>query len=352
MSILVRSLFSGMILAFLIFAALFSVWFMAFPPANWAILWEREVADLPFILFALLICLGLGLLYGLFSGAGFKKQLKLMDSYLQELESGKHSNVHFDLSAAPEVKQIWSRLSRLGKKQTEQIKLFQKTANQKAEHYEKQVQAMVSLERQRLARELHDSVSQQLFAASMLMSAINEGDGDSETAAKQMKLTEQMIHQSQLEMRALLLHLRPAALKGKTLKEGIEELLSELIHKVPLEVHWKLEPFTMAKGVEDHLFRILQESVSNTLRHAKAEQLDVLLIKREQLAILRITDDGVGFKIDQTKAGSYGLQNIRERAAELGGLVKILSLPNRGTRLEVRIPLPEMPEAETGGEME
>ncbi|MTH51855.1 sensor histidine kinase [Bacillus mangrovi] len=339
MSTWIRSVFMGALLSFMLFIALFTLWFFAFPPDNWSILWEKEIADLPFILFALILCLMIGSVFGLITGLGMKKQFKMIISFLSELEAGRHTNTFTEKPAAPELQQIWDRLGKLNKQQTEQIKIFQKTANERAENHEKQVQAMVSLERQRLARELHDSVSQQLFAASMLMSAINENEEIPEAIHKPLKMAEETIHQSQLEMRALLLHLRPAALKGKSLKEGIEELLSELVHRVPLNVSWKLEPFQLPKGVEDHLFRILQESVSNTLRHAKAEQLDVLLIKREDLAILRISDDGIGFDIGKTKAGSYGLQNSKDRAAELGGMVKIVSLPNKGTRLEVRIPL-------------
>ena len=85
-------------------------------------------------------------------------------------------------------------------------------------------------------------------------------------------MVEEMIHQSQLEMRALLLHLRPVALKNKTLQEGIEELLIELSQKVTMEIKWKVEDFPLDKGVEDHLFRILQESVSNTLKTFESQQ--------------------------------------------------------------------------------
>ena len=95
------------------------------------------------------------------------------------------------------------------------------------------MQEIIFQERNRLARELHDSVSQQLFAASMLMSAINEVKTPSDDwETKQLKMVEEMIHQSQLEMRALLLHLRPVALKGKSLQDGIKELLVELSQKV------------------------------------------------------------------------------------------------------------------------
>jgi NarL family two-component system sensor histidine kinase LiaS len=79
--------------------------------------------------------------------------------------------------------------------------------------------------------------------------------------------------------------------------------------------------------------------VSNTLRHAKATSLDVLLIKRNDLVIMRIVDDGIGFQTEETKAGSYGMQNMQERALEIGGTLKIVSVKNNGTRLEVKVPL-------------
>ena len=137
-------------------------------------------------------------------------------------------------------------------------------------------------------------------------------------------MVEEMIHQSQLEMRALLLTFTSCALKNKTLQEGIEELLIELSQKVTMDIKWKAEAFPLDKGIEDHLFRILQESVSNTFRHSKANKLEVLLIKRDDLVILRIVDDGIGFDVNEMKAGSYGMQNMHERAVEVGGTLKVL----------------------------
>src|SRR5690625_7520446 len=100
-------------------------------------------------------------------------------------------------------------------------------------------------------------------------------------------------------MRALLLHLRPVALKGKNLQIGAEELLLELIQKVPMEIDWKIEPFIVDKGIEDQLFRILQESVSNTLRHAKARRLHVMLNVRDETVILHFVYDGMCFDFDK-----------------------------------------------------
>src|SRR5690625_384627 len=95
-------------------------------------------------------------------------------------------------------------------------------------------------------------------------------------------MLEKTIHPARLEMRALLNQLRPVTLKGKNVQIGAEELLLELIQRVPMEIDWKIEPFIVDKGIDDQLFRILQESVSNTLRHAKASRLLVMLIERSE----------------------------------------------------------------------
>ncbi|MUV36840.1 Histidine kinase [Lentibacillus sp. JNUCC-1] len=238
-----------------------------------------------------------------------------------------------------ELKAVQKKVENVQEKIRIQTENAQRLASERASEREKSLQEVVEQERNRLARELHDSVSQQLFAASMLMSAINETNPPEETGVqKQLQMVEKMIHQSQLEMRALLLHLRPVALKGKALQEGVEELLVELQQKVPLDIDWQIESFPLDKGVEDHVFRILQEAVSNTLRHAEASTLNVMLIARDGMVIMRVVDDGVGFDVEQSKTSSYGMETMRERALEIGGELKVISLPNQGTRVEVKVP--------------
>lgn len=101
-----------------------------------------------------------------------------------------------------------------------------------------------------------------------------------EQAEKQIAAVERMASEAQSEMRALLLHLRPTHLEGKKLKEGVEDLLKELTTKHNLAIAWKIEEITgLSKGVEDYLFRIIQEAISNTLRHAKASAIELLLYK-------------------------------------------------------------------------
>ncbi|CAG9620962.1 sensor histidine kinase [Sutcliffiella rhizosphaerae] len=338
MSVLQRHVWFAIALSVSSFLLLVSFYYLFFPVISIGDLWDVKVMDLPFIIFVLVIAIGIGLLYGLFSGFYWRKQLHQVHEELKAVEQGK-SLWEIQGSSVQEIASIEESIWRLHSQIQEQTKLAQKVANEKAVDLENRIQEIVSQERNRLARELHDSVSQQLFAASMLMSALTETKEESNTGeAKQLRLVEEMIQQSQLEMRALLLHLRPVALKGKTLQEGAEELLLELMQKVPMTIKWKIESFPIEKGVEDHLFRILQETLSNTLRHSKASSLEVLLIQRDNLIILRVVDDGIGFDVEQARAGSYGLQNMHERAVELGGTLKIVSVENEGTRLEVKVP--------------
>lgn len=337
MNIVRRQMVLSIVISLTLVAIVSSMFFLAFPLDDWSLIWKKKLLDVPIVVLvpasSILFGFAVGLAYGLY----WRSKFKSIDEYLFEIDQGNHIEIKKFQNS--DIYPIYEKMEQIQKQLTEQTLTAQRLSNEKAIDMEQRLQELVSEERNRLARELHDSVSQQLFAASMLLSALTENITDEdEPKAKQLKLVLEMVHQSQLEMRALLLHLRPIALKGKSLQKGMEEFLIEMQGKVPLEITWRIEEMTLDKGVEDHLFRILQESVSNTLRHAKATHLNVLLIERDQFVILRVVDDGIGFDIDKTKTGSYGLENMHERAKEIGGTLKIVSLPNMGTRIEVKVP--------------
>ncbi|WP_100403753.1 sensor histidine kinase [Bacillus sp. FJAT-42315] len=321
---------------------LLSAFVVSFPQPNWEVYIEKKIFDFPFAVFLVVAIISsaffFSLLYGWLQWSAFKN----LEERIDLLITGKDADSEKTKLTA-EFVSIEQKFQQLEQTIAEQKLAARRLVLEKTESQESLIEEMVSQERQRLARELHDSVSQQLFAASMMMSAVNENrESHNPIETKQLAMVEEMIQQSQLEMRALLLHLRPVPLNGKSLKEGIDELLVELSQKVPLSIHWTVEEIDMDRGMEDHLFRIIQESISNTLRHAKANRLDVLNVWRDDFVILRISDDGVGFDVKTGKAGSYGLQNMHERAVEIGGTLKIISLPSKGTKLEVKVPLKQI----------
>jgi NarL family two-component system sensor histidine kinase LiaS len=196
-------------------------------------------------------------------------------------------------------------------------------------------------ERQRLARELHDAVSQQLFAISMTATAVGRTmDRDFEKARRQVELIEEMASVAQSEMRALLLHLRPVYLEGKQLSQGLLELVNELKVKVPIELVLEMdEGLNLGKGIENHLFRIIQVAMSNTMRHAKANRMEIRIHRRGDIVKVTLRDNGVGFLLDEKKQASYGLSTMQERVLEVGGSIQVITAPGKGTRIEITIPL-------------
>ncbi|HEM3539608.1 TPA: sensor histidine kinase [Streptococcus suis] len=200
---------------------------------------------------------------------------------------------------------------------------------------------IVEGERKRIARDLHDTVSQELFATSMILSGLssNLSTLPQETLQEQLMLVKDMIESAQRDLRILLLHLRPSELESKTLVKGFELILREVSDKSNIIVHFQHEVEELPKLIEEHLFRIAQEIISNTLRHAKAKHLDVYLLQKETELQLKMTDDGIGFQQGADDELSYGLQNIRERVEDMAGTIKIRTAPNKGVAIDIRIPL-------------
>ena len=332
-----RSFMLFSLLATLIFSLL--TFLLGWPSyETWLPLWTFEEANLPIAIWLAIALLGISMGVAISSTQLARKKERAIDAYLQSvLTADKQSN---DMSVPAVSTKLKKSLSEVTMLIATQKKSLLKMSDERAEGEDKRIQERIIQERQRLARELHDSVSQQLFAASMLLSAITEQqESDNQEIPKPLAQAEKIVQQAQLEMRALLLHLRPAALHNKSLTQGLEELLFELQQKVHFTIRFRLEDVSLSKGVEDHLFRIAQETLSNTLRHANASEVDILFVERDGLAIFRVQDNGIGFMKDEGNAGSYGLHHIQERAIEMGGTSKIVSVPSQGTIVEVKVPV-------------
>ena len=202
-------------------------------------------------------------------------------------------------------------------------------------------EAIIEKERKRIARDLHDTVSQELFAAHMILSGISQQalKLDREKMQTQLQSVAAILETAQKDLRVLLLHLRPVELEEKSLVEGINILLKELEDKSDLKVSLKQNVSKLPKKIEEHIFRILQELISNTLRHAQASCLDVYLYQTDVELQLKVVDNGIGFQLGSLDDLSYGLRNIKERVEDMAGTVQLLTAPKQGLAVDIRIPL-------------
>ncbi|MCY7064335.1 sensor histidine kinase [Streptococcus oralis] len=200
---------------------------------------------------------------------------------------------------------------------------------------------IIEKERKRIARDLHDTVSQELFAAHMILSGVSQQalKLDREKMQIQLQSVAAILETAQKDLRVLLLHLRPVELEDKSLVEGIQILLKELEDKSDLKVSLKQNVSKLPKKIEEHIFRIIQELISNTLRHAQASCLDVYLYQTDVELQLKVVDNGIGFQLGSLDDLSYGLRNIKERVEDMAGTVQLLTAPKQGLAVDIRIPL-------------
>lgn len=211
-------------------------------------------------------------------------------------------------------------------------------------------QEIVKQERKRIARDLHDTVSQDLFATSMVLSGIaqNVSQLDVDQVGSQLLAVEEMLQHAQNDLRILLLHLRPVELENKTLSEGFRMILKELTDKSDIEVVYHESILTLPKKIEDNIFRIGQEFISNTLKHSQASRLEVYLNQTENELQLKMIDNGIGFDMDSVYDLSYGLKNIEDRVEDLAGNLQLLSQPGKGVAMDIRLPLVNQSEDKNG----
>ncbi|AXQ79223.1 sensor histidine kinase [Streptococcus chenjunshii] len=202
-------------------------------------------------------------------------------------------------------------------------------------------QEIIKQERKRIARDLHDTVSQELFASSMILSGLSQTAEDlkPDQLHVQLKAVEEMLQNAQNDLRILLLHLRPTELENKTLSEGLDMILKELTDKSNIEVVYRKNFKELPKTMEEHIFRIVQEFISNTLKHAHASRLELYLFQTEAELQLKMVDNGIGFDTDEVRDLSYGLKNIEDRVDDLAGTIKVLSEKEQGVSMDIRLPL-------------
>jgi len=215
--------------------------------------------------------------------------------------------------------------------------------NRMAEQLQNLLQAREELaaleERNRLARDLHDSVKQQVFAVVMQIAAARHLlDRDPDAARTRLIDAERLARQAQRELTDLIRELRPAALQGKGLVAALQDFVAEWSRRTDIDARLRLQGARpLPLDVEQALFRVVQEAMANVARHSNARQVEVRLAWKDGTVLLRIADDGRGFNPDTARGRGVGLKSMEERVRALGGTFYVTSDPGKGTVVEVRL---------------
>jgi signal transduction histidine kinase len=196
-------------------------------------------------------------------------------------------------------------------------------------------------ERRHIARELHDEAGQALaslrYGLRLLEREVDQGASVTQRVAELMQRTDAVID----SLRGLAADLRPASLDHLGLEAALRQYARSAASKFGLDVRFKARGFAgprLPAVVETALYRVVQEAVTNVVRHARATRVDVLVEWRGDRVVVMVEDDGVGFEPARVQRGDhFGLLGIRERAEALGGSLILESAPGSGTTVVVEV---------------
>lgn len=199
-------------------------------------------------------------------------------------------------------------------------------------------------ERKRVARELHDQLSQQLIALNLGLEHLKGYDSMPAVAVEKVKELQRILDDLTQEVSRIEHNLHPAALEGAELHEAIRSYVEQWSERtgLPLNSDFNLDEEELSLPVKTCLYRIIQEALTNIYKHSGARQATLVLEQRGGEVVLIIEDDGVGFnlsEVQESSKGGLGLRSMRERVELLGGHFEIESSPRQGTSVFARLPL-------------
>jgi PAS domain S-box-containing protein len=207
--------------------------------------------------------------------------------------------------------------------------------------------AIALSEREKLMRDLHDSVSQKLYGLVTLTEAAQAGwEAGSKVPPTQVlaKIGENA-RQAVKEMRLFLYQMQPVDLEKGNIISALHHRLGAVEGRADIQARFLPdEKISLSKDKEVALYFIAQEALNNILKHAHATTVTVRLRQTRQNVILEVTDNGKGFDLDQVEQGGMGLQNMRARAMQVKGTLKIISTPGQGTTIRATVSKDRMPD--------
>jgi len=209
--------------------------------------------------------------------------------------------------------------------------------------YDRAQQMAALEERNRLAHELHDSVTQSLYSLTLYAEAAARTleAGKSMEAAGQLRELRDTAREALQEMRLLIFELKPLALEKAELADAIRSRLDAVESRVGLKTDLRVTgEARIGDPLKLELYHVVREALNNILKHADARNVSVVLTLGSDAAALEVNDDGKGFDPDTGRAsGGLGLAGMAERARRVGGELTVQSCPGAGTKLTLRVPL-------------
>jgi signal transduction histidine kinase len=266
----------------------------------------------------------IGAIFGAFFANGLTTRFKRISATTDLWSLGDFTR-YIDDTTGDEITQFAQRLNNMAKQLQSLLRRRQDMA--------------VSEERNRLARDLHDSAKQQALAASLeLGTALTLYERDPQGARKHLVEADTLVDSVRKELTSLVDELRPQPINGLDFAETLREHALEWSHRNGIEVNIKAEGNEeLSLETRETLFRIAQEALANVARHSSASCADVILESGTDTVTLIVKDDGCGFDTG-AGYGGVGLSSMRERAEALGGSFRIESVPGQGTQIEVTLP--------------
>ena len=287
-------------------------------PATILILLGRSV--LIFLLAAGVV----GTIFGAVTASGMVTRLERVSQVTDAWSQGDFSEFIKD-SVGDEISQLAVRLNHMA----DQLQQFLKRSQEIA----------VSEERNRLARDLHDSAKQEALAASFhLGTALTLFERDPGSAKIHLVEADNLVDSVRVELTDLIHELRPPSMNGTRFDETLNEYIIEWAHQTGIEANLKVDGFIdLPLEIKQAIYRIMQEALANVARHSSANSVDATMSFGENSVKLYISDDGIGFDIQQKRDG-MGLDSMRERVESLKGDFSIQSELGRGTKVCATFP--------------
>jgi NarL family two-component system sensor histidine kinase LiaS len=269
-----------------------------------------------------------GVLFGYFIARGLTHRLDALAGAADTWSKGDFEVLVSD-NSVDELGQLTQRLNQMAL----QLQTLMQTR-----------QELASLnERNRLARDLHDAVKQQVFATAMQVgAALTSFDQNPSVAKASLTEADRLIRQTQQELTALIQELRPAALEDKGLTAALREYINDWSRQNNIAVELRVRgEQSLPLLLEQTLFRVTQEALANIARHSKATMVEVSLAWEKDQVRLTLSDNGQGFNPVVNHGKGLGLRSMRERVEALGGDLSVTSQPEGGTQVMVRCDIPQ-----------